>query len=292
MSSIKGKIVLLTGASTGIGRQIALALAEKGANLILFARTESKLAELSTEIQEKHTGVKVNYASVDIQDYDAVKAGVDKAIKEVGDIDILINNAGLALGAPAAFHDLSISDIMQMNNTNINGLMFATYSVLNASFIKKKAGTILNVTSVTGLEVPPFPGESVYHTNKAAQEAFSNALRNELCGTNIRILVLRPGCVATNFHSLRVGHDKEKYDKFFEGFTPLEPMDIAGGAVYMLEQPLNVSIKALDVIPSGELNVSLKKKLSNQLTRMIRSAQRSLTVFDRDWNERRGNAKE
>jgi 3-hydroxy acid dehydrogenase/malonic semialdehyde reductase len=147
---------------------------------------------------------------------------------------------------------------MQMNNTNINGLMFTTYSVLNASFIKKKAGTILNVTSVTGLEVPPFPGESVYHTNKAAQEAFSNALRNELCGTNIRILVLRPGCVATNFHSLRVGHDKEKYDKFFEGFTPLEPMDIAGGAVYMLEQPLNVSIKALDVVPSGELNASLK----------------------------------
>ena len=105
-----------------------------------------------------------------------------------------------------------------MNSTNINGLMFTTYAVLNASMKPRKAGTILNITSVTGLEVPPFPGEAVYHCNKAAQEAFSNALRNELSETNIRVLVLRPGCVATNFHSLRVGHDKEKYDSFFEGY--------------------------------------------------------------------------
>ena len=106
-----------------------------------------------------------------------------------------------------------------MNNTNINGMMFVTYAVLNQSMLKLKAGTILNITSITGLEVPPFPGEAVYHANKACQEAFSNALRNELSGTDIRVLVLRPGYVATNFHSLRVGHDKEKFDSFFEGFT-------------------------------------------------------------------------
>lgn len=105
-----------------------------------------------------------------------------------------------------------------MNNTNINGLMFVTHAVLNASMITRKAGTILNITSVTGLEVPPFPGEAVYHSNKAAQEAFTNALRNELSGTNIRVMALRPGCVATNFHSQRVGHDKEMYNSFFEGF--------------------------------------------------------------------------
>lgn len=106
-----------------------------------------------------------------------------------------------------------------MNNTNINGLMFVTYSVLNHSMKPRKAGTILNITSVTGLELPPFPGESVYHANKACQEAFTNALRNELCETNIRVLALRPGVVATNFHSQRVGHDREKYDEFMSGFT-------------------------------------------------------------------------
>jgi len=139
-----------------------------------------------------------------------------------------------------------------MNNTNINGMMYVTYAVLNHSFMKKKSGTILNVSSITGLEVPPFPGEAVYHAGKASQEAFSNALRNELSGTNIRVLVLRPGCVATNFHSLRVGHDKSQYEKFFEGFTPLEAEDIARGAIFMLEQPLNVSIKALDMVPTGK----------------------------------------
>jgi len=105
-----------------------------------------------------------------------------------------------------------------MNRTNVDGMMLTTYSVLNHGMRKRAEGTILNITSVTGLEVPPFAGEAVYHANKACQEAFTNALRNELVGSNIRVLALRPGCVATNFHSLRVGHDKEKYDEFFQGY--------------------------------------------------------------------------
>jgi 3-hydroxy acid dehydrogenase / malonic semialdehyde reductase len=113
---------------------------------------------------------------------------------------------------------LKISDIVTMNNTNINGTMFVTHSVLNRTMTAMKEGTILNITSVTGLQVRPFPGESVYHANKACQEAFSNGLRNELAGANIKVLVLRAGCVATNFHSLRVGHDKKMYDSFFEGY--------------------------------------------------------------------------
>lgn len=98
-----------------------------------------------------------------------------------------------------------------MNNTNINGYMFASHAVLNHAMMRNKAGTILNVTSITGLEVPPFPGEAVDHANKACQEVFTNALRNELDGTDIRVLALRPGCVATNFHSQRAGHDKKTY---------------------------------------------------------------------------------
>lgn len=84
-----------------------------------------------------------------------------------------------------------------MNNTNVNGVMFVTYAVLNASMAPRNTGIILNVTSTTALEVPPFPGEAVYHANKACQEAFTNALRNELSGTNIRVLALRPGVVET-----------------------------------------------------------------------------------------------
>ncbi|OOF94917.1 hypothetical protein ASPCADRAFT_208568 [Aspergillus carbonarius ITEM 5010] len=263
--SLKGSNVLVTGASMGIGEAIAHALAKEGANLILFSRSEDKLQAITNTLHEKYPGSKVVYKSVDIQSYEAVERAVNASVEQLGHIDILVNNAGLALGAPAPFPDLKVSDIVTMNSTNINGLMFTTYAVLNASMKPRKAGTILNITSVTGLEVPPFPGEAVYHCNKAAQEAFSNALRNELSETNIRVLVLRPGCVATNFHSLRVGHDKEKYDSFFEGYQPLESEDIARSAVFMLQQPLNVSIKALDVVPS---------------------AQRSLNVFDRTWSER------
>lgn len=117
---------------------------------------------------------------------------------------------------------------MTMNNTNINGLIFMTHSVLNRSMMQRKEGSILNITSVTGLEVPSFPGEAVYHVNKACQEAFSNTLRNELTRTNIEVLVLRPDCIATNFHSKRVGHDEEQYNKFFEGFQYVFVSHIVG----------------------------------------------------------------
>ncbi|GAB1198699.1 hypothetical protein APSETT444_008027 [Aspergillus pseudonomiae] len=221
----------------GIGEAIASALVEAGANVILFSRSESKLAQLKEKLSAT-SDVKVTYGTVDVGDYASVEAAVSSAIEEMGDIDVLINNvssvpkpsfilnryvtrivqAGLALGAPSPFPELKVSDILTMNNTNINGYMFMAHAVLNHSMLRRKAGTILNITSVTGLEVPPFPGEAVYHANKACQEAFTNALRNELSGTDIRVLALRPGCVATNFHSLRVGHDKEMYNSFFEGY--------------------------------------------------------------------------
>ncbi|KAE8153347.1 hypothetical protein BDV25DRAFT_127289 [Aspergillus avenaceus] len=263
--SLQGKVVLLTGASMGIGEAIASSLIEAGANLILFSRSEDKLSNLKEKLSASSTS-KITYGAVDVSDYHSVEAAVSSAIEEMGEIDILINNAGLALGAPRPFPELKIPDIITMNNTNINGYMFMAHAVLNHSMLKRKQGTILNITSVTGLEVPPFPGEAVYHANKACQEAFTNALRNELCGTDIRVLALRPGCVATNFHSLRVGHDREMYEGFFEGYEPLVAPDIAQGVVYMLQQPVNLSVKAMDIVPS---------------------AQRSLNVFDRKWNERR-----
>lgn len=160
----------------------------------------------------------MSYYIVDIQQYDSVKKAVDDAAKDHDQIDVLINNAGLALGAPSRFNDLKIEDILTMNQTNVNGTMFMTYAVLNASMIPRNSGTILNVSSVTGLEVPPFPGEAVYHANKACMEGFSNALRNELVGTDIKVLVVRPGIVDTNFHEQRVGYDEKLHDEFFEGF--------------------------------------------------------------------------
>jgi 3-hydroxy acid dehydrogenase/malonic semialdehyde reductase len=202
----------------GIGEKLSITLAQAGANIILFSRTEDKLRATVDAVKDASPKAQVNYYLVDIQDYDSVKSAVDKAVKERGPIDVLINNAGLALGAPSRFNDLKIQDIMTMNQTNVNGTMFMTYAVLNASMIPRGSGTILNVSSTTALEAPPFPGEAVYHANKACLEGFTNALRNELVGTDIRVLALRPGVVDTNFHEQRVGYDKKLHDDFFDGF--------------------------------------------------------------------------
>ncbi|KAK7928141.1 hypothetical protein PG985_005139 [Apiospora marii] len=252
--SLSSKVVMLTGASMGIGEAIAHALAAEGARLILISRSKDKLKKLIQTLSEKHPDFKGSFYATDVSDHQAVEETVSQAVKEAGQIDILINNAGLALGAPARFPDLSIADIVTMNNTNVNGYMFTTHAVLNQAMLPRGnggTGTILNITSTTALEAPPFPGEAVYHANKALQEAFTNALRNELSGTDIRVLALRPGVVATHFHEQRVGFDRGMYDEFMKGFQPLLAEDVASSAVFMLSQPLNRSIKALDVVPSG-----------------------------------------
>ncbi|KAF2033097.1 short chain dehydrogenase/ reductase-like protein [Setomelanomma holmii] len=264
--SLQGQTVLITGASMGIGAAIARHLAAESATLILFARSSDKLKNLADELKSKHDGLNVFTTIVDVQDHESLSTAVQNVVEQVDHIDVLINNAGLAIGAPNAFPDLKIQDIITMTGTNINGFMFATYAVLNEGKMKERGkGTILNVTSTTGLEVPPFPGEAVYHASKACQEAFTNVLRTELVGTDIKVLALRPGVVATNFHEQRVGYDKSSYDDFMEGFEPLVADDVADAAAFMLSQKDRVSVKALDVVPT---------------------AQRSLPVLDREWNSR------
>jgi 3-hydroxy acid dehydrogenase/malonic semialdehyde reductase len=265
--SLKGQTILITGASMGIGAAIARRLASEQATLILFARSTDKLSALASDLQNTYPGLSIFTSSVNVQDASALSTALTNLIpSQIPHIDILINNAGLALGAPAPFPDLSITDIITMTSTNINGYMFAAYAALNEGKMKdRKKGTILNVTSTTGLEVPPFPGEAVYHSSKACQEAFTNVLRTELVGTDIKVLALRPGVVATHFHEQRVQYDKSSYDEFMSGFEPLVAEDVADAAAFMLAQKDRVSVKALDMVPT---------------------AQRSLQVFDREWNER------
>jgi 3-hydroxy acid dehydrogenase/malonic semialdehyde reductase len=202
--SLENQNIVITGASMGIGATIAKRLASESANLILFARSEDKLKSIAQECQKIQSNIKVHTASVDVSNHEALRNAMSDAVNKLGPIDVLVNNAGLAVGAPNRFPDLTIAQITTMSGTNINGFMFATYAALNEGKMKERnKGTILNITSTTGLEVPPFPGEAVYHASKAFQEAFSNVLRTELVGTDIKVLALRPGVTATNFHELR-----------------------------------------------------------------------------------------
>lgn len=265
--SLEKQTILITGASLGIGAAIAKALAREACTLILLARSEDKLTALASELRNAGASkLTVHTCPCDVRSSASVLSAITTIVKTTGPISILINNAGLALGAPKPFHELSIDEIDTMTGTNLSGYLYVTHAVLNAGgMLKLPSATILNVTSVTGLELPPFPGESIYHTTKAAQEAFTNSLRVELTGTNVRVLALRPGVVATHFHRQRVGYDDGAYEEFMEGYEPLQVEQVAKSAVWMLKQEEGVSIKALDVVPTG---------------------QRSLQVFDRSWNER------
>ncbi|OLN83355.1 NADP-dependent 3-hydroxy acid dehydrogenase 2 [Colletotrichum chlorophyti] len=266
MEALKGQTALVTGASMGIGEAIASALAEHGVNVALVSRSKDKLETVRSHIIAKFPEVKVGVYPVDVQNQSEIEKAVKAAIRELGDIDILINNAGLALGAPARFWELPIDQVAQMSGTNINGVMFTTHAVLNHSMWERKKGTILNVSSVTGLECPPFNGEAVYHASKAFLEGFTNSIRMETAGSDIRVLTLRPGCVTTHFHLQRVKYDQDAMDEFFQGYEPLVAEDLAQSVIYMVSLPSRISIKALDCVPT---------------------AQRSLTRFDREWNTRR-----
>lgn len=178
---------------------------------------------------------------------------------------LTIFQAGLALGAPGRFWEIPVEQITQMSGTNINGVMYATHAILNHSMWERKRGTIINISSVTGLECPPFNGEAVYHASKAFLEGFTNSLRMETAGSDIRVLVLRPGCVDTHFHLQRVQYDQGAMDEFFQGYDPLVAEDLAQSVLYMLSLPCRISIKALDCVPT---------------------AQRALTRFDREWKSR------
>ncbi|EGZ22143.1 hypothetical protein PHYSODRAFT_492417 [Phytophthora sojae] len=222
--------------------------------MALLARSKDKLVALAEELQGVPGCGRVVVYAVDVQDRNALAAAMSDTVKEIGGpVDVLVNNAGLTLGAPACFQDQSIADISIMVQTNVNGVLFAAHAALNqGGMMVQKRGVIVNVTSVTALEAPLFPGEAVYHMAKAAQEGFSNALRNELSRTNVKVVVVRPGVVATNFHEQR----------------PLVSDDVADAISWVLDKPERVMVKALDVVPT---------------------AQRSLSVFDREWNAR--NAK-
>lgn len=254
----------------GIGRAIALAFAAEGANLALVARSGDKLGHLRDEIhaggRTKGLDLSVYVYVTDVRDSALVKQTMCQAAKDLhidtpnGEaFDILVNNAGLALGAPARFWEQDMDvDIATMINTNVLGFLNTAHAVLNeGGMARAKRGTIINVTSVTALELPPFPGEAVYHAIKAFQEGFTDSLRNELLGTNVKVLALRPGVVQTNFHKQRVGFDGKQYQCFMEGIEALAAEDVAKAAVWMVNTPERISVKALDVIPSSQRSLQV-----------------------------------
>lgn len=248
MTSLAGKKILITGASSGIGEACARVFAMEGCSLVLVARREERLKKLKSAILEKYS-INIETITLDVRNRDEVFA----TLKNVEDVDILINNAGLALGLVKA-HELNPAYIDTMIDTNVKGLMNTTQAI-TPKMIKRGTGDIINIGSIAGHEV--YPGGAIYCASKHAVDAITRALRMDLLDTPLRVTSIDPGAVNTEFSTIRFEGDKARADKVYEGFDPLSATDIADIAVFVATRPAHVQIADVIVLATAQASATM-----------------------------------
>ncbi|KAK3390893.1 oxidoreductase [Podospora didyma] len=253
---LEGKTIVITGASSGIGRSTAFEFARtapaNNLKLVLTARRIETLKGVAQQIRaEVGEGVQVLPVKLDVSNPEEVRAFVPGLPEEFRDINVLVNNAGLVKGVAKA-PEIAEEDINTMFNTNVTGLINMTQAVL--SVFKKRseggAGDIINIGSIAGRE--PYPGGSIYCATKAAVRSFTESLRKELIATRIRILEVDPGQVETEFSVVRFYGDKSKADAVYAGCDPLTPDDIAEVVVFVATRRENVVVADTLIFPNHQ----------------------------------------
>ena len=252
---MKAKIVFITGASSGIGEGCARKFAKEGWNLILNARTVSKLEELKAEL-EKEYGIQVCVLPFDVRDRKLAAASLESL--EWKAIDVLVNNAGLVIGVDKEFEG-SLDEWDIMIDTNIRGLLAMTRLVV-PGMVERGCGHIINIGSIAGDAA--YPGGSVYCATKAAVKALSDGLRIDLVDTPLRVTNIKPGMVETNFTVVRYRGDKQAADNFYKGIRPLTGDDIAETVYYAASAPAHIQIAEVLLMPTYQATgtISYKKK--------------------------------
>lgn len=238
---LSGKTILITGASAGIGQATALEYLDASngnVKLILAARRLEKLQEFKDKVTKEYPSAKVFVGQLDVTQFDKIQPFLDNLPEEFKDIDILINNAGKALGSDKV-GDISTADIEGMVNTNVIGLITVTQAVLPI-FKAKNSGDIVNLGSVAGREA--YPTGSIYCATKHAVRAFTQSLRKELIDTKIRIIEIDPGNVETEFSLVRYKGDTARAKKVYENTEPLYADDVADLIVYATSRKANTVV--------------------------------------------------
>ena len=256
MINLSNKIVLITGASAGIGKACAEAFAKEGASLILTARRIAKLNKISASLKKKY-GIKVFTTQLDVRNKDAVKSMVSSLPGEWKKIDILINNAGLARGL-SDIDEGSYDDWDEMIDTNIKGLLYVSREIIPL-MVKRKKGHVINIGSIAGHQV--YPKGNVYNATKFAVNALSKTMRLDLYQKDVRVSTVDPGMVKTEFSLVRFRGDNERAKKVYEGLSPLTPEDIADAVIYCATRPLHVNIDEIIIMPAIQASpMHIKRK--------------------------------
>jgi len=247
MVMLKNKIVLITGASAGIGEACAHAFANEGANLILTARRLDRLQEIKEEIEDKFS-VKVLAEKLDVSNRDEVISVIKNLGEQWMNIDILVNNAGLGRGLNK-LHEDDPDGWDEMIDTNVKGLLIVTKEVVK-TMVRRKRGHVINIGSIAGHQA--YPGGSVYCATKHAVRAVTESLRMEMLEHNVKVSTIDPGMVETEFSEVRFYGDKEKAKNVYKGLKPLSAEDIAETVIFCATRPKHVNINEMIVMPSAQ----------------------------------------
>ncbi len=240
------KIAMVTGATSGIGKATARKLAQSGYDLIITGRREDRLKELKSELNEQSTDVLT--LCFDIRSTSAIEEALQQIPAEWMNIDVLVNNAGLAAGADPIYEGLW-SDWEQMIDTNIKGLLYLSKLII-PNMMGRKSGHIINVSSIAGKET--YANGNVYCATKHAVEAITKGMRIDLLPYNIKVSSVSPGMVETEFSIVRYHGDKDKADSVYNGLTPLFADDIADAIEFMVTRPAHVNINDILIMPTAQ----------------------------------------
>jgi 3-hydroxy acid dehydrogenase / malonic semialdehyde reductase len=235
-------IVLVTGATSGFGYAITRRFATDGERVIAVGRRQERLNELVSELGRDH----VHPLRLDVRDRESVTSAFASLPSELAGIDVLVNNAGLALGLEPA-HQARLENWEEMVDTNIKGLMYVTRAVL-PGMVSRDRGLVINIGSVAGNYA--YPGGNVYGASKAFVHMFSLNLRADLAGTRVRVTDVQPGLVGgTEFSAVRFKGDQERVAKMYQGANALTPEDVAEAVHWIAHLPPRVNINALEMMP-------------------------------------------
>jgi len=257
VSGLKGQIVLITGASGGIGEACAYAFAREGAKLLLAARRVDRLKELAPKLEE--TGAAATHVlSLDVQKSAAVGQALGSLPEEWAAVDVLVNNAGLSRGLDKV-QEARVEDWDEMIDTNVKGLLYVTRAVVPGMIVRGR-GHVISLGSTAGEMT--YPGGSVYCATKAAERAINDGLRQDLLGTPVRVTSVDPGMVETDFSKIRFRGDAERAAKVYANLTPLTPDDVADTIVWAASRPAHVNIARISITSIDQANSLLFNRKS------------------------------